>query len=291
LSLLKESLLETLLSFKDFSRRFVRHKFAVLSVCIVFGLALLAVFADIISPYPPLEQDLLHRYAAPNVLHLFGTDRFGRDILSRIIYGARTSFYVGFSVVAICLLMGVTVGCVSGYFGGMPDELLMRTVDVFLVLPTFFLVLVAVALFGSSLFNVVIIIGVTSWPTIARLIRAEFLSLRERDFVKAAIVSRASRSYIIFREILPNAMYSTVVQSTLEIGSAILTEAALSFLGLGDPRIVSWGQMLNDAMYGLGQAWWDPLFPGLFIGILVLAFNVIGDGINDALNPYLRELK
>lgn len=260
-------------------------------MCIVLALAFLAIFEDFVSPYDPLQQDLANRYAAPNALHLFGTDRLGRDILSRIIYGTGTAFYVGFAVVAICLLLGLVVGCISGYFGGILDELLMRIVDVFLVLPTFFLVLVCVAMFGSSLFNVVIIMGLTFWPTIARLVRAEFLSLKERDFVKAAVVSRAGKGYIMFREILPNAMYSTVVQATLELGNAILTEAALSFLGLGDPRVVSWGQMLNDAMYGLGQVWWDPLFPGLFIGIMVLAFNLIGDGINDAMNPYLREMK
>lgn len=291
MSLMRESLTEKISGFKDFMGRFRRHIVAIICLGILIFLGVIAIFADVVAPYPPRKMSLYDKNQPPNSQHLFGTDRFGRDILSRVIWGTRTSFMIGLLAVGMSATIGTFVGSVAGYAGGVIDEILMRIVDIFLILPTFFLILIIVAMFGAQLFFVVMVIGLTYWPTTARLVRAEFLTFKNREFVKAAKASGAGSTYIIFKEILPNAIFAVVIQATLMIGGAIITEASLSFLGLGDPRTISWGMMLNDAMYTLGVADWNAFFPGLFLTIVILAFNQIGDGINDALNPYLREMK
>jgi peptide/nickel transport system permease protein len=262
-----------------------------LGILLVIGLGGIATLAPVISPFDPTEMHLIPGlvFIAPNSVHLMGTDEFGRDVLSRIMWGGRVSLMVGLVSAAISTLLGLGVGSVGGYYGGKIDNVLMRVVDVFLTIPTFFLILTIVAIFGSSLSNVMIVIGLTSWPSTARLIRAEFLSFKEKEFVQAAKSIGAGDSHIMFREIMPNAIFPAIVNATLQIGSAILLESSLSFLGLGDPNHVSWGFMLNDALSAFMRAWWLSFFPGVMITTVVIAFNLVGDGLNDALNPFLKE--
>jgi len=275
----------------SFWSRFRKNRAANTGFYFIISMTLVAALAPMIAPYDPFEQyyGVGKQFRPPSLENLMGTDRFGRDVLSRIIWGARVSLFVGFFSTAICMMIGVPFGAVAGYYGGRVDEVLMRVVDIFLVLPTFFLILVIVAVFGSSIWNVMIVIGITTWPNTARLIRAEFLSLKEREFVQSAKTVGADDRHIMFREILPNAIYVAVVEGSLLIASSVLTEASLSFLGLGDPNHASWGWMLNDAMRSMRVAWWESAFPGLVLTLVVTAFNLIGDGLNDALNPYLKE--
>lgn len=250
------------------------------------------ILAPYISPYNPFEmhiQDFTRVYLPPDSLHLMGTDQYGRDVLSRIIWGARVSLMVGLAAATISAVVGMSLGAIAGYYAGRVDNAIMRFVDMFLTIPTFFLILTIVAIFGGSLKNVMLVIGLTIWPSTARLMRAEFLSFREKEFVQAARSIGAGDRHIMFREIAPNAIFPAVVNGSLQVGSAILTESALSFLGLGDPNNVSWGFMLNDALGSFLRAWWMSVFPGVMITLVVIAFNLIGDGLNDALNPYLKE--
>jgi peptide/nickel transport system permease protein len=279
-------------SFAEFWRRYRKNRAAILGLSMVIAFGSIAVLAPIISPYNPFEmhlQDFTRIFLPPDSLHLMGTDQYGRDVLSRIIWGARVSLMVGLVAAAISAVVGMTLGSISGYYGGRVDEAIMRFVDMFLTIPTFFLILTIVAIFGGSLTNVMLVIGLTIWPSTARLMRAEFLSFREKEFVQAARSIGASDRHIMFREIAPNAIFPAIVNASLQVGSAILTESALSFLGLGDPNNVSWGFMLNDALGSFLRAWWMPLFPGLMITLVVISFNLVGDGLNDALNPYLKE--
>jgi peptide/nickel transport system permease protein len=279
-------------SLKEFWRRYSKNRAAVLGLAMVFAFSFTAIFAQYLAPYSPFEmhlQDFSRIYLPPNNVHLMGTDQYGRDVLSRIIWGARVSLMVGLAAAAISAVVGVSLGSIAGYYSGRIDEVIMRFVDMFLTIPQFFLILTIVAIFGGSLTNVMIVIGLTIWPSTARLTRAEFLSFREKEFVQAARAIGAGDRHIMFREIAPNAIFPAVVNGSLQIGSAILTEAALSFLGLGDPNNVSWGFMLNDALTSFLRAWWLSFFPGVFITLVVIAFNLMGDGLNDSLNPYLKE--
>lgn len=196
---------------------------------------------------------------------------------------------VGFTAASVAFFLGVSAGSIAGYKGGQVDNIIMRFVDVMLTLPTFFLMLIIAFFFGPSTFNVVMIIGVTSWPSTARLVRAEFLSYKERDFVSAARAVGMSDMRIAFLEILPNSIFPAIVNSTLMVASTIIIEASLSFLGIGDPNVVSWGWMLQESMRALRTAPWLPILPGIAITLTVVALNVVGDGLNDALNPYLKE--
>lgn len=273
----------------DFWKRFKQNKPSVVGLIIIIFFALIALLAPKISPYPPFKINFNMKFLPPNSEYLMGTDNFGRDILSRIFWGARVSLFIGFVSTGISVLVGVVLGSIAGYIGGKTDEIIMRIVEVFMMLPTFFLVLIIVFVFGSSIWNVMVVLGLTMWPGTARLMRAEFLSFKERDFVQAAKVLGASNLTIIFSEILPNAIFPVIVNSSMQIAGAIMTEASLSFLGLGDPNNVSWGWMLNDAMKSFRSGWWMAVFPGLAITITVISFNLIGDGLNDALNPQLKE--
>jgi peptide/nickel transport system permease protein len=224
-------------------------------------------------------------FCAPSLDCLFGSDDLGRDMFVRMARGAQVSLIVGFAAALCSISIGVLIGAVSGYVGGVVDELLMRISEGFQIIPQFFLAILIVAVFGPSLMKIVIVIGVLSWPSTARIVRAEFLRLRSTDFVAAAQVAGASRTRIICKEILPNALPPVIVNASLQIASAILTEANLSFLGLGDPDKISWGQLLFSAQPFLAQAWWMAVFPGCAILITTLGFNLLGDGLNDLLDP------
>lgn len=260
-----------------------------LALGIIVLFALLAVFAGQIAPFDPFQggQEGLKPPGTPG--HLFGTNHIGQDILSQILYGARISLAVGVSAALSASLIGAVVGSLAGFFGGWVDGALMRLSEFFQVLPRFVLALVIVALFGSGTLKLIVVLAILSWPQTARLARAQILSLRESTFVEAARLSGMRAPAIILREILPNALAPIVIVGSLDIASAILLEASLSFFGLGDPNQVSWGFMLNLAQAYLRQAWWMALFPGLAISAVVLSFNLLGDALNDVLNPRLRE--
>ncbi len=224
---------------------------------------------------------------APTLRHPFGTDDLGRDIWAGVLYGARVSLAVGMLAASTSAVIGMTVGAVAGYYGGRLDDVLMRTTEFFLVIPSFLLALVLVAVTRPSIWNVILTIGLLGWPGTARLVRAEFLSLKEREFVMAARSIGASSARIVLRQILPSAAPPAIVTASLGVATAILVEAGLSFLGLGDPNLFSWGLMLRNSRDFLRIAWWMPTFPGLAIFLTVLSVNMVGDGLNDALNPRL----
>lgn len=273
---------------KDFWNRFKRNRFAIVSIVFLFLLVLVAVFAPYLSPYNP-QAMVFERFQIPSSSHPLGTDHLGRDQLSRIIWGTRISLFVGFVSAGISISIGLVLGSIAGYYGGRVDDLIMRFVDFFLVIPTFFLILLVIAMYGSNIWNIMFVIGLTAWPSTTRLIRGQFLSLKEQPFVEAERALGASDRRIIFRCILPNAIHPVLVNLSFRVGSAIISEAGLSFLGLGDPRAISWGGMLNVAQRFIRTAWWMAIFPGVLISLAVLSFNMVGDGLNDAMNPRLME--
>ena len=255
-------------------------------------MALGAVFAPIVATHDPLEMDLSSEATLrpPSAEHFFGTDNLGRDVFSRMVFGARISLSVGFIAVFISLVIGVFLGGISGYYGGWTDGITMRIVEIMYCFPTFFLIMMVLTFLGPNIANVMIVIGLTSWAGLCRLVRAEFLTLRERDFVCSAKVQGVSDMRIIFRHILPNAMAPVYVSATLSVGGAILVESALSFLGLGvQIPTPSWGNILTAGKNYIDYAWWLTLFPGLAILITVLSFNLIGEGLREVLDPKLRE--
>ncbi len=273
----------------DFTKRLAKNKLAVAGLIVVAILFVVAIAAPILSPYDPDEIDISNILAPPTRTHLFGTDILGRDILSRMIHGARVSLSVGFVAVGISTIIGVFLGSLSGYYRGIPDTIIMRFVDIMLCFPSFFLILAVIAFVGPSIWNIMVVIGVTSWMGVTRLVRAEFLSIRERDFVQAAISQGAGDLRIIFLHILPNAMAPILVAATLGVAAAVLIESGLSFLGLGvQPPNPSWGNILTEGKDNIEIAWWLSLFPGLAILITVLGYNLLGEGIRDSLDPRLR---
>lgn len=269
---------------RDFWKKYKRNRAAVWGLYIVAFFLLLAILSPWIAPFKPLGIGK-DSFVRPNLTYLIGTDDLGRDLFSGILWGARVSIMVGLLAALTSTLIGVIIGGIAGYYGGWIDDLLMRITEFFLVIPRFFLVLVIVALFGNSIWNIILVIGVLSWPVTARLVRVEFLSIKEKEFVESARSVGASDLKIILDHILPNATPPIVVSGSLQIARAILMEAGLSFLGLGDPNQISWGMMLYNAQRFLRHAWWTATFPGLAIFLVVMGFNLVGDGINDALNP------
>ncbi len=274
----------------QFLRRFLRNKLALAGTGIILILFAVAVLAPLIAPCNPDLIDTGNILASPTAAHMLGTDELGRDVLSRMIWSSRISLMVGFVAVGIASLIGVIIGAVSGYYGGWVDTVLMRFVDILLCFPTIFLILAVIAVLGPSIWNIMIIIGLTSWMGVSRLVRAEFLTLKERDFVMASRAVGASDLRIIFRHVLPNAMAPVMVSAVLGVGGAILIESSLSFLGLGvQPPTPSWGNMLTSGKDNIEIAWWLSMFPGLAILVTILGYNLLGEGLQDALNPRLKE--
>jgi peptide/nickel transport system permease protein len=274
----------------DFWYRFLKNKMAVAGGVVVLLLFVVSFLSPFLSPYDPNEIDLQNVLSSPSRDHLFGTDHLGRDVMSRMIWGAGISLKVGFVATGIAIFVGAILGAIAGYYGRWVDAIIMRFVDIMLCFPSFFLILAVIAILEPSIWNIMIVIGLTGWMGITRLVRADFISLKERDFVQAARGIGASDFRIIFRHILPNAMASVLVAATLGVAGAILTESALSFLGIGvQPPTPSWGNILTAGKDNIDIAWWLSLYPGLAILITVLGYNLLGEGIRDSLDPRLRE--
>ena len=274
---------------KTFWRYFKKNKLAVGGLAVIVITFLIAGSASLMAPHDPGKTDVSLKLQSPSSQHVLGTDQLGRDVFSRMLYGSRISLSVGFVAVAISIIIGILVGALAGYYGGWVDSLLMRFVDIMICFPSFFLILTVVALLGPSLLKVMFVIGITSWMGTSRFVRAEFLSLRERDFVQAAQALGVRDLRIIFRHILPNALAPVFVTATLDVATAILVEAGLSFLGFGaQPPAPSWGNILTEGRTYIFDAWWLTIFPGLAILITVLSFNLLGEGLRDALDPRLR---
>lgn len=269
-------------------RRYQRNRTAVAGAALTGLFLVVVAVAPLIAPGDPLRIGA-HPLHPPSWSFLFGTDDLGRDVLKGIIHGARTSLLVGLLAAASAGLIGVLVGGAAGYFGGLLDEALMRLTELVQVLPRFFLALVGVALFGPSLGSIILLIGLTSWPLTARLFRGEVLRLQEREYVVATRALGAQDGHTLIRIILPNALPPVIAQVSLQVASAILIEAGLAFLGLGDPTVVSWGAMLHNAQRFMRQAWWLAAFPGLALSLAVLGVNLMVDGLTAAWNPRLRE--
>jgi peptide/nickel transport system permease protein len=273
-----------------FWETFYKNKLALTGSGIVLLLFLVSLFAPWFAPYDPGQIELKNVLMPPSMDHWLGTDQLGRDVLSRMIWGARISLKVGFVATGVSIIIGTLLGAAAGYYGGWIDAVIMRFVDIMLCFPTFFLILAVIAFLEPSIWNIMIIIGLTGWMGVTRLVRADFISLRERDFVQAARVIGAGDLRIIFGHILPNAMASILVAATLGIAGAILTESALSFLGIGvQPPTPSWGNILTAGKDNIDIAWWLSLYPGLAILITVVGYNLLGEGIRDSLDPRLKK--
>lgn len=275
----------------SFWRKYSRNKLAVVGLLLLIMMALVAIFAPQIAPYDPLELDLLNAYALPGSEgHLLGTDNYGRDILSRIIYGSRISLAIGLVVVGIAATVGTVLGLLAGFLGGWVDTLIMRLVEIFYAFPFLILVIGVIAILGPSIFNVMWVLGAVSWPIYARLVRAVVLGLREQEFVEAARSGGASTARLIFRHVLPNALTPVIVTATFGIPEAILAAAALGFLGLGvQPPTPEWGALVSEGKDFIRRAPFLITWPGLAIMITVMSFNFLGDGLRDTLDPRLNK--
>lgn len=268
----------------NFWRILKQNKATMISLFVLILFFGTAIFADKIAPFDPLKTSI-ETFESPSRKFLFGTDDLGRDIFSGVLHGAQTSILVGVSVAFLSGLIGVFVGAIAGYAGGIWDDFLMRLTELFLIPPQFFLALIIAALFGSSLLNIILILTITSWTTMARLVRAEVLSLKERSFIEASKAMGASPARILFHEILPNAFPLIITKMILMVGGVILIEAGLEFVGLGDANQISWGYMLHNGQHFIRDGWWIIAFPSLALAALVLALNIVGDSLNSALNP------
>ncbi len=280
-------------------RRFKRNKAALAGALIIGFVIFLAAFDTLIAPFPPNDTPGFGTGEArvpPSLKYLFGTDRLGHDVFSQVVYGARSALYVGFGAATIAMSLAILVGLVSGYYGGIVDNVLMRITEIFLVIPFLLILLVFLRVIAAvvpsgvgGLSMVVVMIGLFSWAPNARIIRGEVLRVKESEFIEASRSLGASKRRIIFRHIFPNVLHTIIVLTTLMIATAILVEAAVSFLGFGDPAAITWGQQLQRANEAVKEAWWEGVFPGLFITLLVLGFSLLGNGLRDALDPRLRE--
>jgi peptide/nickel transport system permease protein len=267
------------------------NRMAMAGVVVMVVLYTVALLTPLLAPFDPAVHGEIgaSRYLPPSTTHWMGTDRFGRDIFSRVLYGARISLFIGFLAMGIGVTVGTFLGAVAGYVGGWVDGLLMRFTDMMLSFPRLILLIVIIALFDASIFLVVTVLGLTGWMGVARIVRGEVLSIREREFVQAAVALGMRDHRILFRHILPNTLAPVIVFATLGIGNTILVEAGLSFLGLGvPPPTPSWGSIVNEGRDSLLSAWWIATFPGLAIVFTVVAFNLLGDGLRDALDPRQR---
>ncbi|GAB4404672.1 MAG: ABC transporter permease [Anaerolineales bacterium] len=270
-------------------RRLLRSKSAIIGLAIILGITFVAVFAAQIAPYDPIKQSFIRQLRPPSASFPLGTDEFGRDILSRIIHGARWALLAGILADSIALVLGVTIGLIGGYYGGRVDALVVWFTDVMLAFPYLLLAMIVVAIFGPGIRNAMIAVGIVYMPQYARLVRGTVLSLKEKEFVEAARAIGASSFRIMFRHILPNCVAPIIVMATLAVGWAIVQTAGLSFLGLGAQHpMPEWGAMLAGGRNYMLSAWWIATFPGLAIVITVIGFNLLGDGLRDVLDPYLR---
>jgi peptide/nickel transport system permease protein len=276
-------------------RRLARRRTAVFGLGVVIIVLLAALFAPWLAPFDPLEQDINERLREPGWqsaagrVHPLGTDHLGRDILARVIFGSRIALVVGLSAVLISGVLGMAIGLVSGYFGGWVDDFFMRLADIQLAFPFILLAIAVIGVLGPSLRNIIIVIGVSSWVVYARVVRGEVLSIREREFVQAAIALGSRDGRVLVRHVLPNAFTPWLVVATLDMARVIVIESALSFLGLGvQPPTPTWGGMLADGRVYLSTAWWLATFPGLAILVTVLGINLLGDGLRDTLDPRLN---
>ena len=281
-------------------RRFRKNRAAFAGLIFIGIVVFMAVFSPIIAHYPPnylasfIEEGKIR--LPPSLKYWFGTDYIGHDVYSQIVYGAENALYVGFGAAAIAMALAIVVGLVSGYYGGMIDNILMRITEIFLVIPFLLILLVFLQVIYTivptgvaGLSIVILMIGLFSWAANARIIRGEVLRVKQYEFIEAAKSLGASQRRIILRHILPNVLHIVIVLTTLQIATAILVEAGVSFLGFGDPNAITWGQMLQGASAAVKEAWWEGVFPGLFITMLVLGFSLLGNGLRDALDPRLRE--
>lgn len=265
--------------------RFKKNRMAVISLVILAALIILALLAPVIAPYDPAEQDLLNRLKAPSSGHWFGTDDLGRDVFTRVLYGARVSLSVGIFSVVFNVIIGVTVGAIAGYYGGKVDSILMRFVDIMLAFPQFFLLITVVTLLKPSLFNIIAVLTAFGWMGKARLLRGQILSVKNREYIDAARSMGLPDRRIIFFHVLPNSVAPVIVAAAMNMGSMILTESGLSFLGLGiQPPTASWGNLLQSAqsLKIMVEAPWYPIFPGMMIFITIMCFNFLGDGLRNA---------
>ncbi|HET9028290.1 MAG TPA: ABC transporter permease [Trueperaceae bacterium] len=266
-------------------RRFRRSSSGVFGLVVVALLVLTAIFAPLLAPFDPHSTSRA-AFAPPFASgHFLGTDNLGRDILSQVIWGSRVSLLVGLAAAATATLIGVAVGALAGYLGGWFDELLMRVTEFFQVIPRFVLALIVVAFFGSGLLNLILVIGLLSWPQTARLVRSQYLSHKTLPYVDAGRALGMRNARLMFMQILPNVMGPVLVVASLDVAQAILLEASLGFFGLGDPNLTSWGGMLNSAQTFIRRAWWMSVFPGIGITLAVLGFNLFGDGLTEAYDP------
>lgn len=274
---------------KLYLEKLLKNKLAKVGLLIIVALILTAIFSPLISTHNPIEGNILERLQPPAKNHFLGTDEMGRDVFSRMIYGTRISISIGIIAVGISVIVGTFLGLISGYFGGKIDTIIMRFVDIMLCFPTFFLILMVIAFLEPNIYNVMIVIGLTSWTGLARLVRGETLSIKERDFIIAAKGLGLKKRRIIFVHILPNVIAPVIVASILGVGAAILTESGLSFLGLGvQPPTPSWGNILTSGKDYIHIAWWLSLFPGLAILITVLSWNLLGEGLRDVFDPRIN---
>jgi peptide/nickel transport system permease protein len=272
--------------FQLYLERFRHNKLAIAGFIVIACLSAVALLSPWLRPVDPLIQDLTQRLQPPSAHHWMGTDDLGRDVFSRLLVGTRISLSVGFVAVGIALFVGTWLGLIAAFFGGWIDTLIMRLVDIMLSIPTLFLILAVLAFLNPSIYNVMIVIGLTSWPGLTRLVRGEALSVREREYIQAAKLAGVSTKRILFVHIMPNVVAPILVSATLGVGGAILTESALSFLGLGvQAPMASWGNILAVGRDYLHIAWWLSLYPACAILITVLAFNLFGEGLRDILDP------
>ena len=280
-------------------RRFKKNKAALAGLVFIGVVVFMALFSPIIASYPPNALPGLaprETRVPPSLKYLFGTDIIGHDVFSQVVYGAGSALYVGFGAAAIAMSLAIVVGLVSGYYGGIIDNILMRITEIFLVIPFLLILLVFLKVIntlipsgGGGLSIVILMIGLFSWAANARIIRGEVLRVKQSEYIEASKSLGASGNRILFRHILPNVLHIVIVLTTLQIATAILVEAGVSFLGFGDPNAITWGQQLQKANAAVKEAWWEGIFPGFFITLLVLGFSLLGNGLRDALDPRLRE--
>ncbi len=272
-------------SVRKFFVAYKKNRLAVAGLAVFLLINFVGIAAPLVARYPPNKTGAGETFMPPSLQWPMGTDDLGRDILSEVFWGARTSLAVSYMTILTSTALGVAIGVFAGFYGGWIDQLLMRVTEFFFVIPSLILCIVLVAIFGANIYNIVLAISITSWPLTARLVRGEFLSLREQMFVEAALAVGERNLTIMFREILPNVVPIIVVNATVQLASVILSEAYLGFFGLSDPRLVSWGLMIFRAFPFFRSSFWTSFFPAMCIAVTALAFNFVGEGLNDALNP------